>query len=106
MYGTVACYRIKPGMEKRLRQFIEEQGRTFKAGQVSGFVAVYPYRMDADPNETYLALVFVSKEAYLANAQSHEQDTRYRQLLALLEHEPEWHEGEIVYVEQGPDQVR
>jgi hypothetical protein len=25
-------------------------------------------------------------------------DIRYRQLLAMLEYEPEWHDGEIVYV--------
>jgi len=96
MYGTVARYRIKPGAEGQLRQIIEEQARVFEAGQVPGFVASYGYRMDADPNDYYLAVVFASKEAYWANAQSPEQDARYRQLLPLLEHEPEWHDGEIV----------
>jgi hypothetical protein len=28
-------------------------------------------------------------------------DAHYRQLLAVLEHEPEWNDGEIVYVMQG-----
>ena len=85
MYGTVARFRIKPGMERQLRHIIEEQARTFEAGQVLGFVATYGYCMDADPNEYYLAVVFKSREAYQANAQSPEQDARYRQLLPLLE---------------------
>jgi quinol monooxygenase YgiN len=106
MYGTIGCCRIKPGMESQFRQLIEEQGRAFEAGQVPGFVISYSYRMDTDPNEYYLAVVFASKEAYWANAQSPEQDARYRQWLPLLEGEPEWHDGEIVggYALQGLNQ--
>ena len=106
MYGTVARYRVKPGMEGQLRQLLEEQGRVFEAGQVPGFVVSYSYRMDADPNDYYIAAVFESREAYWANAQSPEQDARYRQWLPLLEAEPEWHDGEIdvIYALQGPAQ--
>jgi heme-degrading monooxygenase HmoA len=100
MYGTVARYRIKPGMENQLRQILEEQARVFEAGQVRGFVASYAYRIDADPNDYYLAVVFESREAYWALAQSPKQDARYRQLLAVLESAPEWHDGEIVYALQ------
>ncbi len=105
MYGTIARYRVKPGMEGHLNQILEEQGRAFENGQVPGFVATYAYRTDTDPNNYYLAVVFESKEAYWANARSSEQDARYRQWLPLLESEPEWHDGEIVYyIEQGPEQ--
>ncbi len=100
MYGTVARFRIKAGMEGQFRQLIEGQASAFEAGQIPGFVATYGYRMDADPNDIYLAVVFESREAYWANAQSPEQDARYRQLLPLLESEPEWHDGEIVYTMQ------
>ncbi len=95
MYGTIGRFRIKPGMEGQFRQLIEGQARPFEARQVPGFVVSYGYRMDADPNEYYLAVVFESREAYWANAQSAEQDARYRQWLPLLESEPEWHDGEI-----------
>jgi quinol monooxygenase YgiN len=98
MYGTVARLRVKTGMESQFRQIIKEQTRPFEAGQVPGFVASYGYRMDADPHDYYLAVVFASKEAYWANAQNPEQDARYRQWLPLLEGEPEWHDGEIVDV--------
>ena len=98
MYGTIAHIRVKPGMEDQFRQLIEGQMHAFEAGQVPGFVATYTYRTDADANDYYLAVVFESREAYWANAQSPEQDARYRQWQPLLEGEPEWHDGEIVDV--------
>jgi heme-degrading monooxygenase HmoA len=98
MYGTVARIRVKTGMEGQFRQLIEGQMHAFEAGQVPGFVATYTYRTDADPNDYYLAVVFESREAYWANAQSPEQDARYHQWQPLLEGEPEWHDGEIVDV--------
>jgi heme-degrading monooxygenase HmoA len=85
-------------MEDQFRQIVEGQASVFESGQVPGFIASYTYRTDADPNEYYLAVVFANKEAYWANAQSPEQDTRYRQWLPLLTSEPEWHDGEIVIV--------
>jgi len=97
MYGTIAHCRIKPGMEQQLA----EQARVFEAAKVPGAIATYAYRMDADPSDYYLAVVFASKEAYLANAQSPEQDARYHQLLSLLEGEPEWHDGEIFSATMG-----
>ncbi len=93
MYGTVARFRLKPGMEGQ----VIEQMHAFEVAKVPGVVATYVYQMDADANEYYVAVVFASKESYVANAESSEQDTRYRQLLTLLESEPEWHDGEIVY---------
>ncbi len=104
MYGTIGRYRVKPGMEAQFRQIIEEQARGYR--QIPGLVAAYSYRMDADPNEYYIAVVFESREAYWANSQSPEQDARYRRRLPLLERETEWHDGEIVnvYALQEPGQ--
>ena len=96
MYGTIGRLRIKAGMESQFRQLIEAQAPAFEAGHIPGFVVSYSYRMDADPNDYYIAVVFTSKEAYVANGQSPEQDARYRQWLPLLAGEPEWHDGEIV----------
>jgi quinol monooxygenase YgiN len=91
MYGTIARFRAKPGMEQQLMDLAQEQAK-----EIPGWVANYVYRMDADPNEYYLAVMFESKEAYVANAGSPEQDARYRKLRALMENDPEWHDGEIV----------
>ena len=93
MYGTVARMRVKPGMEERFRTFGQDQ----EVERLPGHVATYVYRMDADPQVLYLAVVFESKEAYVANASSPEQDARYQQLRALLERDPEWNDGDVVY---------
>ena len=93
MYGTVARYRVKPGMEQRFM----ELGPEFEAHAPPGFVALYVYRLDTNPNEYYLTVVFESKEAYFANANSPEQDAFYHKYRALLEEDPEWHDGEVVF---------
>ena len=92
MYGTVARMRLKAGAEEQMRALSAQ----YRTNPVPGMVATYPYRMDADPQECYLAVIFESKEAYLANAQSPAQHTRYEEMLALLEGPPEWHDGEIL----------
>ena len=93
MYGTIARFRVKTGSEEKLIEFTKAEDMIGIPGMVSTFV----YRMDEDPSEHYLVVVFESKDAYMKNAESPEQDARYRQFIELLEGEPEWHDGEIVY---------
>jgi len=71
--------------------------REYDQSKVPGAVSEYLYRMDDDPNEYYLVVVFAGKEQYMANADSPEQDASYQKLRALLETDPEWHDGEIVH---------
>lgn len=93
MYGTVARFRLKPGMEAELIRLNQE----YQGLQIPGMRAEYLYRSDKDPNEYYMAVIFESKESYHANAASPEQDERYRKFRALLEADPEWHDGEVVH---------
>jgi len=97
MYGTVAHMQVKPGMEEALAKQI----RDFEAAQVPGALAVYVYQMDVDPHDYYMTVVWESKESYLANAHSLEQQTRYQEYRHVLVSEPEWHDGEIVHVSTG-----
>ena len=90
MYGTIAKLRVKAGHVGGLKLVIEGSGTP------PGAVAVYCYQMDSNPNELWLAAVFESKEAYVANAQSAEQNQRYLDMMTYLEAEPEWHDGEIL----------
>jgi antibiotic biosynthesis monooxygenase (ABM) superfamily enzyme len=92
MYGTVARFKLKPGMEARL----VELDRQEQGVGIPGYVGSYVYRMDNESNVYYLAVAFESKEAYVANATSPEQDARYREMRELFESDPEWHDGEIV----------
>ncbi len=96
MYGTVARFRLRPGAEQQLVQ----RQREFEALRIPGYVRSIVYRTDRDPQECYLAVIFDSKASYDTNAQSPDQDARYQQLRALMEGDPEWHDGEIIYV--GP----
>ena len=93
MYGTIARLELKPGMEDAFNRFGEEVSRRTPEGAVASYV----YQMDAEPNILYLVAVFTSKEAYLANAGSPEQNTQYEQLRALLAADPEWHDGTVIY---------
>ncbi len=91
MYGTVARLRIRQGAEAQFSQHL----RDFTTLNVPGFVATYLYRTDADPRECYMAVLFESKAAYVANAESPAQGARYQQMRSLLESDPDWHDGEV-----------
>ncbi len=93
MYGTIARYRLKPGMEGSLLAFEAK----IREAHLPGLVAEFTFRMDDDPNLYYEAVIFESREAYQAVADSPEQDARYRELLELLEAPPEWHDGEMIH---------
>lgn len=97
MYGTVARMRVKPGAEQQLIEFAKDES----AIEIPGYIAQYVYRMVNDPQEYYLVVLFDSYESYTANADSPEQDARYRQFRALLASDPEWHDGEIVFADKA-----
>jgi quinol monooxygenase YgiN len=69
-----------------------------RIGVAPGQIARYVYQMDANPGELFLVVVFESREAYWANAQSPEQNQRFQEMRALMSADPEWHDGEIVDV--------
>lgn len=93
MYGTVCRFQIHPGMEAKLVDLTKD----YESMSVVGIRAEYVYRMDSNPNEYYMAVIFDSEDAYKRNAASPEQDARYHKFRALLAREPEWHDGTIVY---------
>jgi quinol monooxygenase YgiN len=91
MYGTVARLRVKPGKDAELQRLGQEM-----APQIPGFAFQHVFRSDTDPNELYLVVGFESEQAYRANAASPEQQQRYEQYRALLDADPEWHDGNII----------
>jgi len=92
MYGTIARVKIDPAKVEELKTL----GR--RIGVAPGQIARYVYQMDANPGELFLVVVFESREAYWANAQSPEQNLRFQETRALMLADPEWHDGEIVDV--------
>jgi quinol monooxygenase YgiN len=93
MYGTVAKTRVKPENRDKLRAVLEKQS----AAQVTGFVAGYMlYENDSDA--AWLFAIFDDRASYDKNADDPAQHERYVEYRALMEDDPEWHDGEI---EQG-----
>lgn len=92
MYGTVARMRIKPGMEQKLMELTRRQDMR----EIPGMVADAVYRLDSGQNEYILVVAFESKEAYVANANSPEQNKRYTEMREMLAADPEWNDGEII----------
>lgn len=92
MYGTIARIKIKPGKEQELLA----QGSVYEDLKIPGFIAMATYRADAGGDEYWLAVIFDSKESYRANAEDPSQDERFQKLRAILDGEPEWHDGEVI----------
>ncbi|HTG47212.1 MAG TPA: antibiotic biosynthesis monooxygenase [Actinomycetota bacterium] len=89
MYGTVAKMVVKSGNRDALRAVFDEDQR-----KVEGFVGTYTL-MENDSDNVWLLAIFEDRATYDANADDpamHETYTKYR---ALLEGDPEWHDGEI-----------
>ena len=99
MYGTIARMKVKTGKEAELEQVMGNNAR-----DTPGFVFAHVYRMDDDPQTVMLAVAFDSKESYRANAESPEQDVEYQAYRALLDADPEWHDGEIIFSEKAEPQ--
>jgi quinol monooxygenase YgiN len=90
MYGTVAKTRVKPENREKLREVMEKQS----AAQVSGFVAGYML-WENEGDTAWLFAIFEDRETYDRNADDPAQNERYVEYRALMEDEPEWHDGEI-----------
>ena len=97
MYGTVYRYRPVPGKEEEVLDF-HRRWKAERWPQVAGFITEYIYQSAARPGEYIAAAVFESKEAMERISQDPETDRWYRQFRALLEADPEWDDGAIVFV--------
>jgi quinol monooxygenase YgiN len=90
MYGTVARTRVKEENRQALKEVFESQG----GDQPEGFVAGYTL-MENDSDAVWLFAVFQDRASYDRNADSPAQHEQYKAYRALMEDEPEWHDGTI-----------
>ena len=94
MYGTIGHMKAKPGTMDKIMKLQDD----FNANRnPKGYIGDYVYRMDSNPDEFILVVLFDSKENYVANAADPEQDKEYRKLRDLLAGDPHWHDGEVVH---------
>lgn len=96
MYGTVARLRPKPGKEDDLKAILRLWDEESKP-QVKGAIATYIYQLDKDPKQWLMAVLFEDRETYVKNADDPETDAWYRKMRELLEEDPVWEDGEVVY---------
>jgi heme-degrading monooxygenase HmoA len=92
MYGTIARIKVKADQEAGLQDHVNE----FGSADTPGFIASAFYKADAGGQEYWLAVIFESKESYRANAESPAQHERFLKMRAMLDGEPEWHDGEVL----------
>jgi len=90
MYGTVARTRVKPENRDALREVMSRQLETKIPGMVTSYVL-----WENDSDAAWLFAVFEDRAAYDKNADDPAQHERYVEYRALMEDEPEWHDGEI-----------
>ena len=94
MYGTIAKVNAKPGA-------VEELSKMGSGRIPAGYIGSYVYKSNKDPSEVWLVAIFKDRAAYVANANSPEQDKEFRSLMQFLNSEPEWHDGEIVFEDRS-----
>lgn len=93
MFGTIARMRVKRGMERQL----EALSKKFESRHVDGWMSTNIYRANDGPGEYWISVVFRDESSYRKNADDPVQGQWFRELVSLLESEPEWHDGEVVH---------
>ena len=89
MYGTIFNLAVKPGHENDLLSALE--GNT-----PVGMVAWFLMKPDDENSDLIGVAVFDSEEAHVANATSPEQHQAFTTIMAHLESEPQWTDGEYI----------
>ena len=90
MYGTVAKVSVKPENRQKLREVFDQED----VSGVDGFVGSYVL-WENEGDGGWLFAIFKDRATYDKNADDPAQHGRYVAYRALMEAEPEWHDGEI-----------
>jgi quinol monooxygenase YgiN len=91
MYGTVARSRVKPENREKLTQVLTRQ---MAGGTPPGFIAAYSL-FENDSDTAWMFAVFEDRASYDKNADDPKQNEMYVEYRALMEEDPEWHDGTI-----------
>jgi len=89
MYGTVAKMVVKAENRDKLKALFEGDER-----KIPGAIGSYTL-MENDSDNVWMLAVFEDRATYDANADDPAMHEVYVQYRALLEEDPEWHDGEI-----------
>ena len=90
MYGTCARMVVKAENRDAIRAVFDDDQPT----DIKGYVGTYVLN-ENDSDNVWLLAIFEDRATYDANADDPRQHEVYVKYRALLEEEPEWHDGEI-----------
>ena len=91
MYGTVAKMRVKADNVDAVRKVMAAQ---MEGAKPAGYIQSYVLS-ENDSDTQWLVVMFEDKASYMANADDPAQNERYMEFRALMEADPEWHDGMI-----------
>lgn len=97
MFGTTAVAKPRPGQEAAVVAHFNQWWKE-RAPLVRGALLGTLCRNASNPAELIMTVVFASKALYEENANDPVQDTWHRELLTLLEEEPNWIDGDVLGV--------
>jgi hypothetical protein len=98
MYGSIFKMTPKMGKEDEVKALFSEWEEKRKP-EIKGTKAGYLYKLDK--GGMMGVAIFDSEEDYKKNADDPKQNEWYQKLRALLEEDPEWNDGEVVF-SSGP----
>ena len=90
MYGSAFRMRPKAGMAAELRDVMMSDSRRPK-----GMATAYLLTEDMS-GDVWGFAVFADEKSYRENASDPAQSAQYQKFRALLDSDPEWHDGAIV----------
>lgn len=94
MFGTISRWRLRADVTD---EQLNDALAMMRDDRPASSVAIIVYRSVSDSREIWVAGAFESCEAYAANAATPEQNARFTRIRALLDGEPEWHDGDVLY---------
>ena len=91
MYGSVARTRVKPENRDKLREVVTRQ---MGGSPPAGYVTAYTL-FENEGDTAWMFAVFEDRASYEKNADDPKMNEMYLEYRALMEADPEWHDGEI-----------
>jgi quinol monooxygenase YgiN len=91
MFGTVARIRVKPENREQMKAVTDRQ----MAEPIPGYVSSYVLWEDDSEDAGWLFVVFEDRASYQRNANDPAQHERFKEWRALMEADPEWHDGDV-----------
>lgn len=93
MFGTVTKLRLRDDVSE---DQLKELTRQIESDRPSSGVSVTLLRERDNPRTLWVMGAFESEDAYRRNAESPEQTARFERIRALIDGQPEWHDGDVL----------